>query len=177
MRAWMLVLLLAGCDELLAPTGGGPGLGTGDPDDTGTIDSCPEGWTTPLVAEVNVRNLNFSGKVEAAEVSTETYLNQAPVCISPEGDKVEVLLVVAGEPFAWLESYAEGPVNQGLADASGVRLDAFGAEVPVVFESSDWFQGTWVVTGNDGQWIHTINGDARADNETVNLWVEIEIRL
>ncbi|MFK7931502.1 MAG: hypothetical protein AB8H79_25205 [Myxococcota bacterium] len=175
MRACMLVLLLVGCDDLLAPDGGG-GIGLGGPDVV-QQGQCPIGWIVvdPAEVDVNVRTYNLTGLVQSLELHTEPWQDIAPVCASDSRDQIQVLLERAGEPYAWLQSASDGPTNTGLSASTGVTFSVLGEAEPITFGTGDWFQGNWTVDGDNGVWTHTINGQARSGVDSLTLWVEVTL--
>jgi len=74
-----------------------------------------------------------------------------------------------------LYSESDGVTNTGLPASTGVWFTAFGEAVPITFQAGDWFQGTWTVASDNGEWTHTINGQARSDAESLTLWVELSL--
>lgn len=148
---------------------------TSDTSDTSDTVACPSDWIQPTVIEVESRILVVDGSQYAAELGSGSYDSVPVACVSLDGTQVQILLEADGAPFAWVRSFASGETNVALAGSTGAEFAAFGADPAVTFGSDTWFQGAWVVTADNGRWVHTIDGSALAGAQTLAVVVEIEV--
>ena len=187
MRLVPTLLLLVGCEAWLETDTDVPEWQpeTGDTADTDTdTDSgtaatgCPNGWAEASSVQISVQTFALDGLQRSAVLSTRTYKDVSPACVSSDGHEVQVLLAVDDDDVAWVRSLGDGPTNESLTTASGVEVDAFGHAPATAFGPGDWITGTWMISQDtaSGSWIHAINGQARVDTATVALTVTIAVK-
>lgn len=175
MRAILLLLLLTGCEDLLAPTDD-TGLSVGGTGDSTGEGDCPANWVEPSSVSVNVRNMALDTVSQAAAFLDEPYNDSAPACIANDGSKIRILLGVSGEPVAWFESSADNAVNSTLVDAAGVTVDVIGTDLENDFSQAAWASGTWVIDNQDPGWRHVVNGQGRNGLSSLVLFIEVDVQ-
>ncbi len=187
MRApWLILLLLGGCDWLLDddtgptwPPDTGDTGDTGDTDDTGDTGAtgCPQGMTPRDDLLVSVRDYSFNVQNLLLSYDPDaTWEGEAAGCASADRLAVRVLLLQAGEPYAWLTSDAPRTGQLSPMVDRSLMLDLFGESPAVRFDDDAWFQGVWSVQPTRlGAYEHTIDATGRSGNDVATLQAFIEV--
>lgn len=171
---WWILLALCACEPL--PDDDRPPWPV-DTGDTGEpTDACPAGLTEVAGVSVSVRTHTFNTlNMQLGFDPTATWEDQAAACASADRLHVRILLLLAGEPYAWLES--EAP-NQGVLSPINDRsltLDLFGADPPTWFGPESWFQGTWTAQDAGMAMEHGFDMVGRNQDRTASLLAFIQV--
>ena len=175
MRWLPILLLLSGCEFFLADTDEPWEPETQDTDTDAPTTGCPSGLAVPASIDTSVRSLTINGSNYTATPSTQTYNDVPPACVSSDGLRLQLLLDVSGEPFAWVRSYAAAEGSQNLVAGTGAEIVAFDFTPSMTWSDGDWSSGRWSVTGSGGTWTHSLSGNAAADSNLLNVELYVEV--
>jgi len=139
---WIL-LALSGCEPLSDDDREPPWpVDTGDTGEP--AERCPSGMAPVAGVTVNVRTHSFNTlNVQLSFDPDATWEGQAAACASPDRLRARVLLLLVGEPYAWLTSDAPRLGSLSPITDRSLTLNLFAAEPPTTFGPDSWFQGTW----------------------------------
>lgn len=169
------IALLGSCDALFGPIDDTWEPGVDDTAANGDSPRCPGDLDEAAAYLVSVRSLTINGSSEQAEVAATPWDDVPAVCVSTDGLRAQVLLEVAGEPFAWLRSYADQAGTLDLIGGTGAEVEAFGLEPPVTWSDGSWSSGRWSVINSDGTWTHALSANATSGSDRLNIEAYLEI--